>query len=356
MKITFADWGNYTIAFGSLFQKLGFEFIFPEKTNPRVIEEGAKLSPELFCFPLKVNIGNYLPAIKRGADTIVMWENIGGSCRMRYYWVIQEKVLREAGFKVKVLNFNSQNLLSKIREIQKSNQISSWQLLGAVRFFFKEINFIEKLEEKAQYFRPREKERGQADQVLNETLKKLTQTTNLKELSELKKESWQKFSEIKIDGNKEVLKVGIIGEIYTVVDGGVNFDLDKKLGTMGLNVHRKLNLTQHLKGGFPPWNEWLLQRKVNSYLKTTVGGHGRQAIEEMLDYSKKGFDGVIHLLPFGCMPEITVRPILQKISQEKELPFLSISLDEQTAEVGMQTRLEAFVDLMKSKQQLTANS
>ncbi len=119
MKITFADWGNYTIAFKTLLQKLGFEVILPEKTNPKVIEEGAKLSPELFCFPLKVNIGNYLPAIRKGADTIVMWENLGGSCRMRYYWIIQEKVLREAGFQIKVLNFNSQNFLSRIKEIKK---------------------------------------------------------------------------------------------------------------------------------------------------------------------------------------------------------------------------------------------
>lgn len=352
MKITFAGWGNYTIAFGVLFQKLGFEVILPEKTSPKVVEEGAKLSPELFCFPLKVNIGNYLPALRKGANTIIMWENLGGSCRMRYFWMIQEKVLREAGFKIKVLNFNSQNFFSRIREIKRLNQVSFWQLLKAVRFFFKEISFIEKLEEKAQYFRPRERKKGQTDEVLNGALGKLEQTVSFKKLSELKKEIWQKFSEIKIDKNRKVLRVGVVGEIYTVVDGGVNFSLDKKLGEMGVKVHRKLNLSQHLKDGLLPWDEWLLQRKVNSYLKSTVGGHGRQAIEEILEYAKEGFDGVIQLLPFGCMPEITVRPILQKISQEKKLPFLSVSLDEQTAETGIQTRLEAFVDLMRSKQQL----
>jgi len=347
-KITFASWGNYTIAFKTLLQRLGFEVFPPAKTNPKVIEEGVKLSPELFCFPLKVNIGNYLSALKKGADTIIMWENIRGSCRMRYYWIVQEKILREAGFNVKVLNFNSQNLLSRIKEIKRLNHISLWQLLKATRFFFKEISFIEKLEEKAQYFRAKEKEKGQTEKALREALEKLEQTTSSKGLSELAKETWKKFSKIEIDKNREVLRVGIIGEIYTIVDGEVNFGLDKKLGEMGIQIHRKLNLTQHLRGGFSPWNEWLLQRKINSYLKSTVGGHGRQAIEEMLEYAKKGFDGVIHLLPFGCMPEVTVRPILQKISQEKRLPFLSISLDEQTAEAGIQTRLEAFTDLLWS--------
>ncbi len=83
-----------------------------------------------------------------------------------------------------------------------------------------------------------------------------------------------------------------------------------------------------------------------------MGGHGRETVAEMLTYSRKGFDGIIQLLPFGCMPEVTVRPILQKISSQRKIPFLSISLDEQTGEVGLLTRLEAFIDLMESKKKL----
>lgn len=351
MMITFAYWGNYTSAFRTLFQRLGFKVILPEKTNSKVIEEGVKLAPELFCFPLKVNIGNYLPALKKGADTILMWENINGSCRMRYYWIIQEKVLREAGFKVKVLNFNSQNIISRIKKIKKAHKISLWHLLNTIRFFFVEIAFIEKLEKKVQYFRPREKEKGQTEKIFNETLEQLNsnQITTFNKLSNLKKATWEKFSKIEIDENRRTLNVGIVGEIYTIVDSEVNFGLDKELGEMGIQVHRKLNLTQHLIGGFFPWKERQLQRKVNAYLKTTVGGHGREAIKEMLDYIKDRFDGVIQILPMGCMPEVSIRPILQKVSRDSAIPFLSISLDEQAAKAGIQTRLEAFVDLIKLK-------
>jgi predicted nucleotide-binding protein (sugar kinase/HSP70/actin superfamily) len=351
MKITFADWGNYTIAFKALIKRLNIEVIPPEKTNPKVIEEGAKLSPDLFCFPLKVNIGNYLPALRKGADTIFMWENLGGSCRLRYYWIIQAKILREAGFKVKVLNLNSQNLLTRLKEIKNENKISYWEIIQAILLFFKEINFIEAMEKKAQSIRPREKKPGQVDQVLFQTFERLGQVNNSKDLVDLRRVTKEKLSEIEIDSNRGVLKVGVIGEIYTIVDGAVNFGLERKLGQMGIEVHRKLNLTQHLLGGLFPWQERRLQRRVSPYLKTTVGGHGRQAIEEMLDFAKEKFDGIIQLLPFGCMPEITVRPILQEISRKNNLPFLSISLDEQTSEAGIQTRLEAFVDLMKSKKQ-----
>ena len=109
-----------------------------------------------------------------------------------------------------------------------------------------------------------------------------------------------------------------------------------------------MNLTYHLKKGIFPWKDWQIQKKIMPYLESTVGGHGRDAIYEMLHFAKEGFNGVIQLLPFGCMPETTVRPILEKIHQKTGVPFLSLSLDEQVAEVGLQTRIEAFAEVVNN--------
>ncbi len=109
-----------------------------------------------------------------------------------------------------------------------------------------------------------------------------------------------------------------------------------------------MELTYHLKKKIFPWKDWIIQRKINPYLKSTVGGHGRDAVYETLEYVREGFDGIIHLLPAFCMPEITVRPILERIHQESGIPFLSLSLDEQAAEAGIDTRLEAFIDVVRN--------
>ncbi|MBZ9572408.1 2-hydroxyacyl-CoA dehydratase [Patescibacteria group bacterium] len=347
MKITFAYWGNYTIAFKALFQKLGLDIVPPEKTNPRTIEEGAKISPEMYCFPLKINVGNYLSAIKKGADTIFMVTSLSGSCRLRYYGIIEEKVLSEMGHDIKLINFDQtpKDIYLKIKKISGA---SFWQIMNAAWFFFEKLRLIENLEKKANYLRPREREKGKTDETLIRAFLDLDKISTKRELAKFKKEIQRKISEIEIDKDKSVPKVGLIGEIFTVTDGAVNFGIEEKLGREGIEVHREMDITYHLKKRVFPWKDWLIQRKINPYLKSTVGGHGRDAIYEMLEYVKKDFDGVVHLLPFGCMPETTVRPILQKIHLKKGIPFLSLSLDEQVAEAGINTRIEAFVDVVKN--------
>ncbi len=344
--ITFANWGNYTVAFKALFEGLGLEVILPDKTNPQAIAEGAKLAPEMFCFPFKVNLGNYLSAIKNGANTIFMATASGGSCRLRYYAVTQDKVLKEAGEDVNFIIFDQgiKDIYSKIKKISGK---SFWQILKAAKLCLKMIFFIEKIEKKANYLRARETEKGKADLVFTEAMKKLEKITNEKDFNRIKKEILNEFSKIKFEENLDLPRVGIIGEIYTVCDAGVNFEVEKKLSREKIEVDRGITLSYHLSKKFL-FTDWRIQRKIKNYLASTVGGHGRDAIYEMLNYAKKDFDGVIHLLPSFCMPEISVRPILEKIHQETGMPFLSLSLDEQVAEAGIDTRLEAFVDVVRN--------
>ncbi len=346
MKITFPYWGNYTIAFEKLAKKLGLEVVPPEKTTEKTIEKGAKIAPEMYCFPLKVNLGNFLEAIERGADTIVMATALGGSCRLRYYAIVEDKILKDEGKKVNFVIFD-QSPLDIYSKLKKISGASFFQFLNSALFTLKTIKIIEKLEKKAQFLRPREKEKGETDRFLNSAFRRLRKIEKFFDLLKFEREILKEMAQIKYE-RKEVPKVGIVGEIYTVTDHSINFEIERKLGNLGIEVHREMSLFYHLKKKIFPWIDWKIQRKIKNYLGSTVGGHGRDAIYEMLKYVKEDFDGVIQILPFACMPETTVRPILEKIHQETGIPFLSLSLDEQVAEAGLNTRIEAFVDVVKN--------
>ena len=344
MKITFPYWGNYTVAFEKLAQKLGLEVIPPERTSPKTIEKGVKIAPEMYCFPLKVNLGNFLEAIERGADTIVMPTALGGSCRLRYYAFVQDKVLKENGKNVNFVIFDqSLDIFSKLKNLSGA---SFFKMIEATIFTLKALNIIEKIEKKAQYLRPREIEKGDTDRVLISAFRRMREIEKFWDLLKFEKEIMKELNQIKIE-RKKVPRVGIVGEIYTVCDHAVNFGIEKKFGNLGVEVHREMSLLYHLKKKVF-FKDFFIQRKIKPYLGSTVGGHGRDAIYEMLKYVKEGFDGVIQLLPSFCMPETSVRPILEKIHQETGIPFLSLSLDEQVAEAGIDTRIEAFVDVVKN--------
>lgn len=344
--VTFPNWGNYTIAFKVLFQRLGLETVLPEKTTTKTIIEGAKISPEMFCFPFKVNLGNYLSAIENGANTIFMATASGGSCRLRYYATTQEKILKEIGKDVNFVIFD-QGIKDVYSKVKKISGKSFFDVLKAAILCLRIIFFIENLEKRANFLRPRELERGKTDFVFSTALQKLDEVKNEKDFNQAKKEILNDFKKIKIEENKRLPKVGLIGEIFTVCDSQVNFEVEKKLGKEGIEVDKKITLSYHLSKKFL-FTDWRIQKKVKKYLGSTVGGHGRDAIYEMLKYIKEGFDGVIQLLPAFCMPESTVRPILEKIHQESGIPFLSLSFDEEVAEAGIDTRLEAFVDVVKN--------
>ena len=57
-------------------------------------------------------------------------------------------------------------------------------------------------------------------------------------------------------------------------------------------------------------------------------------------------DGLVHVAPFNCTPEIVAQGALVALQREKGTPVLSLSFDEMTGRAGVMTRLEAFVDML----------
>ena len=60
----------------------------------------------------------------------------------------------------------------------------------------------------------------------------------------------------------------------------------------------------------------------------------------------KGYDGVVHILPFSCMPESVASATLVRVSRDYGIPVLTIHIDENTSPVRLTTQLEAFVDTL----------
>ncbi|MFC1721886.1 hypothetical protein ACFL0Z_03155 [Patescibacteria group bacterium] len=161
-----------------------------------------------------------------------------------------------------------------------------------------------------------------------------------------KKRVKAEFEELELDPKAKPIKIGIVGEIYSIIEPFVNQEIEQALGDLGVEVHRGVNLSYFVTEFLYKKKE---KKKAEPYLKHIVGGHGLASVAHTLEYYEKGYDGVIHMAVFGCMPEVSIRPILTKISRQKNFPLISLSLDEHSGKAGIQTRVEAFVDLIRNK-------
>ena len=69
-----------------------------------------------------------------------------------------------------------------------------------------------------------------------------------------------------------------------------------------------------------------------------------------VNFKEKDFDGIVHLKPFGCLPELVSQSVIDDFSDKYDIPVLTISIDEQTADANVLTRVEAFLDMIKEKE------
>lgn len=145
------------------------------------------------------------------------------------------------------------------------------------------------------------------------------------------------------EGNTD-LKFAILGFPYTVYDRFVNVDLLEKLRRLGVQV-----FTSEM---IPPRE---LLRQARKLPKNLFWNFSNQVIRAALYYlDHKPVDGIIHITAFGCGPDAMADKIIELEARRRgKVPFLSITIDEHTGEAGLLTRLEAFVDMLRFRRELT---
>jgi len=70
---------------------------------------------------------------------------------------------------------------------------------------------------------------------------------------------------------------------------------------------------------------------------------------EPADTSAKRCVRIISVIAFGCGPDSVMIEMVQRYARQASKPFMNLVIDEHTAEGGLATRVEAFVDMLKHK-------
>lgn len=366
MKVTFPHMGNAWIVIQTLFESLNVEVVVPPVNRKRTLNLGTRLSPESACLPLKLNLGNYLEAADQGADTIVITGGIG-PCRFGYYGEMQRQILRDAGYDYEVITLEPPDgsllgLAKRIRFLAGTK--NSWpKILKAMRFAYLKSVALDRVEDLIHVARPRLSSPLNTEKLYEEARSRLAQSMSEKGIYEIVRgvqESIRESQEEKDSSDPLIkpLRIGIVGEIYTVLDPYSSMGIEEELGRLGVEVDRSIYLSgwvgSHVFQGLAPG-----YRSIESYrghakpfLPHFVGGHGIETIGAAVKFAREGFDGIIQIFPLSCMPEIVAASILPKVQEAYKVPIMTLIVDEHSGQAGIQTRLEAFVDLLERPRML----
>lgn len=133
----------------------------------------------------------------------------------------------------------------------------------------------------------------------------------------------------------------VVGHAYNIYDSYVNMDLIRKLRGYGLDI---LTLES--------FDEAVINRNVSVLRKKMFWNFGRRVMGSIFDIiQQKKVQGVLFVTSFGCGVDSFVFDLAQRaLRRNYDIPTMLLTLDEHSGEAGLNTRIEAFSDIVRWKQ------
>lgn len=345
--IAFPMMGNYHIPAKYLFSKISnCKVLDTPKITSKTIELGSKYSPDFLCTPFKYTLGTYIECLENGANTLIQ---MGGGCRYGYYFELQEKILKDLGYDFKYYNLVSKGNtdIRKIYNIMKEinpklNKVKS------LYYFFITVKMVKFMDYIDDYIRKNKAYElsNKFDKTLNNMLKSLSETKGLISFIKTKNKYKKLIQNIKIHKPNNNIRIGIIGELFTLMEPFANNNIEDMLIKYGVEIKRFTNVTYLL---------FQKKRKSKKYLKKLNNIKYKMGADAMdnIYYTKylidNNYDGIIHIKSSFCTPEIGSMGIINKMCEENNMPVLFLSQDSNTSNIGFETRIEAFYDMIEMR-------
>ncbi len=362
LSISFPHVGSFTYVFESIVQEMNRkDVIVPTKPTYKTKQLGSRHASEFVCTPFKIMLGSFIEVVERGAYELIGTVFVD-YCRLGYYTPLYKIILEDMGYDFDMIYLDFSKPIEFFKNMKTlTNGLNYLQAFQAFRVGYIKNRHIDLVDRYLYSYGAIEISKGTTRAVAEKAYRLIVETRGMNNIRKLPKIIKKMFEEgVEIDKTANPLKVAIIGELYAVVEPAINLDVMRRLNELGVIAYTPITFTRWIDFGMKartrlnPFKKEHFQtavKKAKPYLEYRLGGKAQESIGDTIWYKEMGWDGVVHLYPFTCMPEIISRSILPQISKDYKMPALSLVVDEHTGEAGFQTRLEAFVDLLERKRE-----
>jgi len=299
----------------TFFSELGLEVVLSDDTNRSIIKKGVENVVAEPCFPIKAAHGHIINVLEKGID----------------YLFIPFQV----------------NMPPLSKHFDRSYNCPYIQALPDTT-----RSAIDYKKYQTKIIRPvfhMDRGRKEIEKTLKKIGKSIThKTNNIDRCIEKAFEAQEKFNLWQVERGQEVLKgnapaLVLVTRSYNSYDTGLNLNLAEKLRKLGMTVipidFLPMKDMGEEIGRDYPYMYWRSGQKI-------------LAAARYIGRTKNLF--AVYLTNFNCGPDSYITKFFEKEMHGK--PYLSLEIDEHSADVGMQTRCEAFIDTIKHARNLATQS
>ncbi|HHU63247.1 MAG TPA: hypothetical protein GXZ32_03415 [Clostridiales bacterium] len=301
----------------TFFKELGVEVITTPPTTKGIINKGIKHSVPEICLPIKIYMGHVFELLDRGADCLFIPRMVS--------------IKKMTTFCPKFLGMPD---MVRFAVEDRNCRILSPHIKAPTENIARLSNFIE----------------------IGEFFNKDKKTT-ARALKRAEK-VWLKYRSLNMQGytcaealdyingkaplpvkEKKDVTIGLMGYVYNIYDSFISMDVLTKLKNLDVNV-----LTFEM---IKPKTLNAPIKKLNKALFWDFSNKIFAAGMHFLD--NPNIDGIIHVTAFNCGPDSFLGKLMEIKSEACKKPFMTIRVDEHTGESHMNTRLEAFIDMLRRR-------
>lgn len=301
----------------SLFEHLGFEVVLSDKSTKSLVQKGIAVTVPEICLPIKIYNAHVINLIEKGVDYIFCPRFVHIE---KGYWFcpkyiglpeLAEMTIPEAKLLVAEVDCRREDTakLKCFLPVAKKLGVTKGQMKAALGAAAADFAYFRKL--------------CKMGLTLDEAASVLFEGKKAED-----------FALPEFDTT-----IGLLGYVYNVYDPFISMDIVKKLRALKVNVITFDMLTEE---------ELHRYRKTNTRdIFWTFADKLYQAAHVMI--ADKKVNGLIHITAFGCGPDSVVGKEIEHDFAGSGVPFMTLRIDEHTGENHLQTRIEAFTDMIKRK-------
>lgn len=311
---------HYFYLWKTFFEELGLEVVVSSPSNKRIMENGVKKAVDDTCLPVKLTFGHVMDL----AD------------RVDYLFIPRLVSLEPDAFTCPkiiglpdMIKANLDDLppvLDTCFDLKKGRSLyQSFRELGG--HFTNKSSLIKQAFEKAEI------KQGEFEKIMEQGL-------TPREAIEVLEKSLSSSGNNTGETPRDNLRIALIGHPYNLYDDYINMSLIDKLRQRNCRVITAEMLPAAvMKKESSAWNRdifWTLGRRM-------VGAACHF-------FNSKAVDGVISCISFECGPDSLLQVLIEEeAGKHKEIPYMSLIIDEHTGDAGIVTRIEAFLDMIRRK-------